>query len=90
MVICKSEIEWHSLEEPLDKDEPILIIFKEDGVLRVSPCRYDDKEKVFYDPTGWQLTIYRNVKAWAYFPIVHIVGIDFSGKYHIFTSDGFF
>lgn len=89
MVICKSVVEWHDFSATPEKGEPVLILYKEDGVLRVSPC-HRDNDGTFFDPVGWQESVYTDVIAWAYYPIAHILGVDSSGECHVYTSEAFF
>lgn len=84
MVIGKSEIEWHNINELPRENEDLLILAADKYLMGVYCGRYEHGELGFHIPDEECLhEKFTNVLGWAYFPIVHIITVDRKGKFKI-------
>lgn len=85
MIIGKSEIEWHNIDELPRENEDILILSADEYLTGVYCGQYKHGELGFHIPDDEcrdeKIT---NVLGWAYFPIVHIATVDKNGKLNVF------
>lgn len=81
MIIGKSEIEWHSVDELPREDEDLLILAADEHLKGVFCGQYSNGELGFHIPDNdCRDDILTNVLGWAYFPIVYITMVDKNGK----------
>jgi hypothetical protein len=84
MIIGKSEIEWHNINELPREKEDLLILAADKYLMGVYCGQYEHGELGFHIPDDeFRHDKITNVLGWAYFPIVHIVTIDRKEKLKI-------
>lgn len=87
MVIGRSRIEWHDVNELPREYEDILIIVADRHLTEVICGQYESGELGFHIPDEeYRHTKLYDVLGWAYFPIVHIIAIDKDGKLNVIES----
>lgn len=87
MVIGKSEIEWHDINELPREYEDILILVADQDFMGVICGQYESGELGFHIPDEESMhTKLDDVLGWAYFPIVYIIAIDKDGELNVIES----
>lgn len=87
MVIGRSEIEWHDAKELPNENQGLLILVA-GQYPGVCYGEYEHRELGFHVPDNdCREEKLDNVLGWAYFPTVHMLVIDKSGKPNVLKID---